>query len=59
MTTLRHTRAPRSRCAHPYCPFLTRTEFCPLHHHADPGTPMTTRTERAAPPTTTPRSTRC
>lgn len=47
MTTLRHTRAPRSRCAHPDCPFLTRAEFCPLHPR--PPAPM-----RAAPPTSTP-----
>jgi len=31
MTTTRHTRAPRTRCAHPGCPYLSRTEFCPLH----------------------------
>jgi len=45
MTTTRHTRAPHTRCAHPDCPFLTRAEFCPLHRHADPSAPQTTRTD--------------
>jgi len=31
MTTTRHTRAPRTRCAAPGCPYLSRTTYCPLH----------------------------
>ncbi len=32
MTATRHTRAPRTPCAHPGCPYLSRDLFCPLHH---------------------------
>jgi len=31
MTATRHTRAPRTCCAAPRCPFLCRTTYCPLH----------------------------
>jgi len=31
MSNPRHTRAPRTRCLHKGCPYLSRTEFCPLH----------------------------
>jgi len=31
MTATRHNRAPRTPCAHPRCPYLSRDLFCPLH----------------------------
>ena len=31
MTATHHNRAPRTPCAHPGCPYLSRTDFCPLH----------------------------
>jgi len=31
MTGPRHTRAPRTRCEHKACPYLTRELLCPLH----------------------------
>ena len=31
MTGPRHTRAPRTPCAEPSCPFLTRHTYCPMH----------------------------
>jgi len=40
-----HHRAPRTACAAPGCPFLTREEYCPAHRHADPSAPQTTRTD--------------
>ena len=52
MTATRHTRAPRTRCAAPGCPYLSRTTYCPLHNRVDPvpdtGHP---KTGRQSPPT--------
>ncbi len=29
-------RAPRTRCAAPGCPYLSRATYCPLHNRVDP-----------------------
>jgi hypothetical protein len=52
MTATRHTRAPRTRCAAPGCPYLSRTTYCPLHNRVDPvpdtGHPKTGRVSHRA-----------